>query len=414
MQQRTDIGTALAGRRILLGVSGGIAAYKSAELVRRLRDAGCEIRVAMTEAATRFVTPTTFQALSGHAVRTSLWDEQAEAAMGHIELARWPDAILVAPASADLLARLAHGLADDLLTTLCLASDRPLVLAPAMNRLMWAHPATQANVETLVQRGATLIHPADGAQACGETGPGRMQEPARIVEALAALLGGGPLQGVRAVVSAGPTREPIDPVRAITNRSSGKMGFAVAEALAAAGAEVTLVAGPVHLPTPPGVRRIDVETAAQMLEACIAACAHADLFVGAAAVADYSPAEQADTKIKKQAERMRLELVRTADILCALRERYPSLFIVGFAAETGDPEAAARDKLERKGLQMICANDVSGGKAFDADDNELLVLWPGGATRLARAPKRELARRLVERIAARLAAGRSETTRQEA
>jgi phosphopantothenoylcysteine decarboxylase / phosphopantothenate---cysteine ligase len=289
----------LAQRRILLGVSGGIAAYKSCELVRRLRDLGAQVRVVMTENATRFVTPTTFQALSGEPVRVSLWDESAEAAMGHIELARWADAIVIAPASANFLARLAQGFADDLLSTLCLATDRPIHVAPAMNRLMWANPATQANMTVLRGRGVHVIGPGSGDQACGEVGEGRMSEPAGIAaEVLRGFQRGGPLAGLRAVVTAGPTREPIDPVRFITNRSSGKQGYAVAEALTRLGAEVTLVSGPVHLDTPAGVRRIDVETAGQMLEATLDAAREAQILVGAAAVADYRPLAAAEQKIK--------------------------------------------------------------------------------------------------------------------
>ena len=259
----------LAGRRILLGVSGGIAAYKSAELVRGLRAAGAQVQAVLTAGGARFITPVTLQALSGHPVRQSLWDENAEAAMGHIELARWPDAVVIAPASANVMARLASGMTTDLLSTLCLASDRPLLLAPAMNRLMWAHPATQANLATLKQRGATVIGPDAGDQACGEIGEGRMSEPTAIIQAIGQLLGAGsgPLAGRHAVITAGPTREAVDPVRVLTNRSSGRMGFAVASALARAGANVTLIAGPVTLETPPGVTRVDVESAADMAEA---------------------------------------------------------------------------------------------------------------------------------------------------
>jgi len=393
------------GRRILLGVTGGIAAYKAADLVRRLMDAGAEVQVAMTPAACEFVRPLTFQALSGRAVRTELFDLQAEAGMGHIELARWPDTILVAPASADFLARLAQGMANDLLTTLCLATDRPIVVAPAMNRLMWSNPATQANLATLRARGVAVIGPGAGFQACGETGEGRMSEPLEIRDALAELLHGqGPLRGVQAVVSAGPTREAIDPVRFITNRSSGKMGYAVAGALARLGAGVTLVSGPTNLETPAGIARVDVETAAQMLDACRAATAGAQLFVGAAAVADYRMDTVAAQKIKKSAEAMDLRLVKNPDILATLRGEHPGLFIVGFAAETEKLEEHARAKLQKKKLDLIAANLVGHGRAFDREDNQLSVYWEGGARELAPAHKSELARELVQLIAERYTA----------
>ncbi|HWY24274.1 MAG TPA: bifunctional phosphopantothenoylcysteine decarboxylase/phosphopantothenate--cysteine ligase CoaBC, partial [Nevskia sp.] len=291
---------AAPGLRILLGVTGGIAAYKAAELARQFMKAGAQVQVVMTEGAQRFITAQTFQALTGRTVRSSLWDEQAEAAMGHIELARWADAIVIAPASANFLARLAQGFADDLLSTLCLATDRPIYAAPAMNRLMWAHAATQANLATLRDCGLHVIGPGSGFQACGEVGEGRMTEPAEIAAlVLRDFQRSGPLAGLRAVVTAGPTREPIDPVRFITNRSSGKQGYALAEALTRLGAEVTLVSGPVHLETPAGVQRIDVETAQQMLEATLAAVDGAHILVGAAAVADYRPAAAAGQKIKK-------------------------------------------------------------------------------------------------------------------
>lgn len=391
----------LAGRRVLLGVCGGIAAYKSAELVRRLKEAGAEVQVVMTESATRFVAAQTFQAVSGRPVRVSLWDEAAEAAMGHIELARWPDAILVAPASAHTLARLAHGFADDLLSTLCLATDRPLFCAPAMNRLMWANAATQANVAALRQRGITTFGPGSGSQACGETGDGRMLEPLQLVARLAQALAAGPLHGVHAVVTAGPTREPIDPVRVLSNRSSGKMGFAVAAALARLGAQVSLIAGPVPLATPPGLRRIDVETAQQMLDAALDAARNAQLFVGSAAVADYRPAAAAPQKIKKDGESLRIELERTEDVLVRVREAHPALFMVGFAAETESVLEHARRKLARKKLQMIVANEVGSGRAFDVDDNHLIVVESGGETDLGHGAKTQLAHELAALICTR-------------
>jgi len=394
----------LHGRRILLGVTGGIAAYKAADLVRRLMDAGAEVQVAMTASATEFVRPLTFQALSGREVRTDLFDPAAEAAMGHIELARWPDAIVVAPASADFLARLAAGMANDLLTTLCLATDRPILVAPAMNRLMWANPATQANLATLRSRGIRTVGPGAGFQACGETGEGRMSEPLDIREAVLHLFGDGPLRGVKAVVTAGPTREAIDPVRFITNRSSGKMGYAVAAALARLGASVTLVSGPTLLAAPAGVQRVSVETAAEMLAASREAVAGARLFVGAAAVADYRMDAVSEQKIKKSSDAMELRLVKNPDILATLRQEHPKLFIVGFAAETEKLEEHARGKLERKQLDLIAANLVGNGKAFDRDDNQLSVYWKGGGQELAPAHKNDLARDLARLIADRYTA----------
>jgi len=396
---------AAPGLRILLGVTGGIAAYKGAELARQLIKAGAQVQVVMTEGALRFITAQTFQALTGRTVRHSLWDEQAEAAMGHIELARWPDAIVIAPASANFLARLAQGLADDLLSTLCLASDRPIYVAPAMNRLMWANPATQANLSTLRGRGLRVIGPGSGAQACGEVGEGRMSEPEGIAaEVLADFKRSGPLARLHAVVTAGPTREPIDPVRFISNRSSGKQGYAVAEALARLGADVTLVSGPVQLDAPAGVERIAVETAQQMLEAVLEAARDAQLLVGAAAVADYRPAAAATQKIKKNSETLDLALTRNADILSTVRATHRGLFIVGFAAETEKLAEHARGKLERKQLDLIAANWVGEGRAFDRDDNALQVYWAGGERTLGPAAKSEVARQLAALIAERYTA----------
>ncbi|TJY63200.1 bifunctional phosphopantothenoylcysteine decarboxylase/phosphopantothenate--cysteine ligase CoaBC [Sinimarinibacterium sp. CAU 1509] len=401
------VAATLYGRRILLGVCGGIAAYKAADLVRRLQDAGAEVQVVMTASAQRFVTAQTFQALSGRPVRSSLWDEAAEAAMGHIELARWPDLIVIAPASANTIARLAHGLADDLLSTLCLASDKPIAIAPAMNRLMWANPATQANLHTLNHRGVHQLGPGSGGQACGEVGEGRMWEPLQIRDAVANLLRPtGPLSNTRVVITAGPTREPIDPVRFITNRSSGKMGYALASSLTRLGAEVTLVSGPTTLPTPHGVQRIDVETAAQMLDATRSAIAGAQILVGTAAVADYRSDAPAEHKIKKQADQMALSLVRNPDILATLREADPKLFIVGFAAETEKLAEHAHGKLQRKKLDMIAANWVGAGRAFDQDDNALHVFWPGGERELPTASKVDLAGALAALIAERFHASR--------
>ncbi len=398
----------LAHRRILLGVTGGIAAYKACELVRRLRELGAEVRVVMTENATRFVTPTAFQALSGQAVRTSLWDEHAEAAMGHIELARWAERILIAPASADTIARLAHGQADDLLTTLCLASAAPLYVAPAMNQQMWAHPAVQANIAQLRQHGVHLLGPAAGDQACGDVGSGRMLEPHELRDAMLASFDSastapGALQGLRVLVSAGPTYEDIDPVRFIGNRSSGRMGFAVAEAAVRAGASVTLVAGPVSLATPAGVgTRIDVRSAAQMYEAVLAAAAQADIYIGAAAVGDYRPLEVAERKWKKRdGATVQLSLTENPDILGGLAATSAPPFLVGFAAETHDVASYAQDKLRRKHLDMIAANQVGGGLGFETAENALTLYWADGEAELPRADKAELARELVAQVAAR-------------
>jgi phosphopantothenoylcysteine decarboxylase/phosphopantothenate--cysteine ligase len=395
----------LAQRRILLGVSGGIAAYKSCELVRRLREQGADVRVVMTEAATQFVSATTFQALSGQSVRVSLWDAQAEAAMGHIELARWAERILIAPASADLLARLAHGMANDLLTTLCLASAVPLYLAPAMNQQMWAHPAVQANIATLRARGAQLLGPAAGEQACGDVGAGRMLEPAALRDALLASFAPAVLAGVRVLVSAGPTYEDIDPVRFLGNRSSGRMGFAIAEAAAQAGAQVALVAGPVSLPTPAGIeQRVDVRSAAQMHAAVLAAAPQTDIYIGSAAVADYRPVEMAAHKLKKrpgETAGLQLQLVENPDMLASLAQLPTPPFLVGFAAETQDLAEYAQAKLQRKGLDMIAANRVDAGLGFEVEDNALNVYWDGGGIELARAGKRQLAQQLVQQIAQR-------------
>lgn len=391
----------LESKRIVLGVGGGIAAYKAAELVRRLGERGADVRVVMTAAATRFVTPATFQALSHHPVSTSLWDQTPDNAMGHLELAHWADILLIAPATADLIARLAHGVADDLLATLALACEAPLVLAPAMNYRMWLHPATQANVESLSARGARILGPATGALAERETGPGRMLEPVEIAESLS---GGGALAGKRVLVTAGPTEEPIDPVRFLGNRSSGKMGYAIAAAATRAGAEVTLVSGPVALATPPSVNRIDVRTAASMLEAVKKEVASTDVFIAAAAVADYAPRDQAAQKIKKATETLTLELVRNPDILTTVTGRKKRPFCVGFAAETENVVENARAKLEAKQLDLICANLVGDEHAFGRDDNALIAIDAKEQNDLGRGSKSELATRLIELIAHRLEA----------
>ena len=404
----------LGGQRILLCVGGGIAAYKALELVRRLRDAGAQVQVAMTAGAQQFVTPLSFQALSGHPARTTLWDSAAEQAMGHLELARWADRVVVAPATADLLARLAHGLADDLVTTLCLATEAPLSVAPAMNHRMWRHPATVANVALLRSRGVQVIGPDDGPLAEGESGPGRLSEPDAIVAGLAGAPAAdrtpatGLLQGLKVVVSAGPTYEDLDPVRYLGNRSSGKMGFAVAASAARQGAQVVLVAGPVQLETPPGVQRVDVRSAAQMREA-VAAALPADVYIGAAAVADYTPRAFSPDKIKKTGtgETLALDLVRTPDILAevARREDAGLKLVVGFAAETTNVADYARQKLEAKRLDLIVANRVGvPGAGFESDDNAMTAYWPGGERDFPAAPKVRLADGLVELVAERLGA----------
>lgn len=395
----------LSGQRVLLCVCGGIAAYKAVELVRRLRDAGAQVRVAMTDGAQHFVGTASFQAVSGEPVRTSLWDAAAEAAMGHIELARWADRIVVAPATADTLAKLAHGFADDLVTTLCLATTAPITVAPAMNHRMWLHAATQANLELLRGRGVQVIGPVDGPLAEGESGPGRLSEPDDIVAALQRNAGTGDLAGRRLVVSAGPTYEDLDPVRYVGNRSSGKMGFAIAAAAARRGADVVLVAGPVSLPTPAGVRRIDVRSAAQLRDAVIAALP-ADAYIGAAAVADYAPRAIADNKIKKSSDTLTLELVRTPDTLAevAASSSRPRC-VVGFAAETEKIEAHALGKLQKKNLDLIAANRVGvQGSGFESDDNALTVYSRDGSQALGPAPKTQLADALLNLIAERLRA----------
>ncbi len=406
---------AMARRHVVLGVGAGIAAYKSADLVRRLREHGHDVRVVMTSRAGEFVGAATFQALSGNPVRQSLWDEEAEAAMGHIELARWADVVLIAPATADLLARLAHGLADDLLTTLALATRAPLVLAPAMNQAMWSHAATQANVALLRARGAHLIGPDSGGQACGDTGAGRMAEPVAIAAGLAHIPGFSgfarddvaelPLRDRHVMVTAGPTFEDIDPVRFIGNRSSGRMGFALARAARAAGAQVTLIAGPVALETPQGVARHDVRSAADLLDAVMARLSGVDVFIANAAVADYRPSRLAAQKIKKDAAGLTIEIEPTRDVLAevAASAARPAL-VVGFAAETESLRAHALGKLERKGLDLIVANPVGrADSGFEIDRNEALALWPGGERRYGSMDKDALATQLIELVAERLA-----------
>ncbi|WP_422507761.1 bifunctional phosphopantothenoylcysteine decarboxylase/phosphopantothenate--cysteine ligase CoaBC [Stenotrophomonas sp. GZD-301] len=402
----------LQGQKLLLCVGGGIAAYKSLELVRRLRDAGALVQVAMTAGAQQFVTPLSFQALSGQPTRTTLWDSAAEQAMGHIELARWADRIVVAPATADLLARLAHGHADDLVTTLCLATTAPLTVCPAMNHRMWQHPATQANIGLLRERGAQVIGPEDGPLAEGESGPGRLSEAHAIVAALAQVQAPAAadaetaeLKGLRVLISAGPTYEDLDPVRYVGNRSSGKMGYALAAAAARLGAQVVLVSGPVHLATPPGVQRVDVRSAAQMRAAVLGALP-ADIYIGAAAVSDYTPRQVAPQKLKKTAgtQTLTLELVRTPDILAEVAAQTNSLkLVVGFAAETHDVEKYARGKLVDKRLDLVIANQVgisNGG--FESDENAATAYWQGGEQAFPGTSKARLAEQLLSLIAQRL------------
>lgn len=392
--------TRLINKRVLLGVTGGIAAYKSVELVRRLREAGAEVRVVMTEGAARFVTPLTFQAVSGHRVRIDLFDADAESAMGHIALARWADIILVAPATANFISRLAQGQANDLLATLCLAAEAPLLVAPAMNQAMWSHPATQDNIAVLTTRGVRLLGPAAGEQACGETGPGRMLEPDDLVAALQRCFQPGSLAGVNVLLTAGPTREPIDPVRFVSNRSSGKMGYALARAAVEAGATVTLVSGPVAIPCPARVGCIRVETAAEMYGEVMQQLRDCDLFVAAAAVADYRPATSAAHKIKKSRLMMALELERTDDILAAVAKQGHPPFTVGFAAETEKLAEHARSKRMSKSLNMIVANRVGqAGTGFDSDDNAVHVFWEGGDVQLPQAPKDRIAQQLIGLVA---------------
>ncbi len=398
----------LANKRILLGISGGIAAYKSAELVRTLTKAGADVRVIMTSGALEFITPLTLQALSGNPVHHALLDETAEAGMGHIELARWADTILIAPATADVIARLAAGMGNDLLTTVCLASAAPLCLAPAMNQQMWAAPTTQNNLTTLAQllgEKLALFGPDSGAQACGDIGPGRMLEPEAIARLLANRFTTGTLAGKRVVITAGPTREALDPVRYISNHSSGKMGYALARAAQEAGAEVTLISGPVHLPAPDRVTLVSVVSATDMLAAALATLEHCDLFIASAAVADYRPATIAEQKIKKAGDEIQLTLVKNPDIVATIAQHKNRPFTVGFAAETNDVDAYARAKLERKNLDMIIANDVSRQDiGFGADDNAVTLYSKHGSTEFTVMNKALLARQLLAAIAIQLAA----------
>ncbi len=393
----------LSAKRILLGITGGIAAYKCAELTRLFVKVGAEVRVVMTQAATEFITPLTMQALSGNRVHTELLDADAEAGMGHIELARWPDLILIAPASADFIARLAGGQANDILSTLVLASKAPVAIAPAMNQAMWGNTATQHNLTTLQTRGINVCGPAAGEQACGDIGLGRMLEPAQLLTLSAELVEPGSLSGLNITITAGPTQEAIDPVRFISNHSSGKMGYALAAEAAAAGANVTLISGPVALDTPERVRRIDVTSALDMLEASLAALPECDIFVGVAAVADYRPALIAEQKIKKSGDTMELALIKNPDIISTVSNHDNRPFTVGFAAETETVEDFGLEKLKRKNLDLLFANDARA--TLGSDTIEATALWADGRLALGPANKRTVARRMLELIKQRFEFG---------
>ena len=389
----------LSNKHILLGVSGSIAAYKSAELVRRLKDAGADVRVVLTAGGAEFVTPLTFQALSGNPVHTELLDTEAEAAMGHIVLARWADAILAAPASANFIARLAQGRADDLLSAICLATNSPVAIAPAMNQQMWANAATQENLRQLKERDVLQFGPGEGDQACGEVGPGRMLEAEQLAQLTADIFETGSLAGRTVLITAGPTQEAIDPVRYLSNRSSGKMGYAIAQAAAEAGAKVILVSGPTSLDTPPRVERIDVRSAQQMHDAVMQQVTTSDIFISTAAVADYRPMQIAEQKIKKNEDTLTLELQRNPDILAEVAALKDGPFTVGFAAETENLEQHAREKLERKGLDMIAANLVGEDLAFESDENALMILTANDNQQLPATNKTMLGRQLIELVA---------------
>ena len=396
----------LTNKRVLLGVTGSIAAYKAAELIRRLRDAGAEVRVVMTDGAKAFITPLTFQALSGLPVHENLLDKDAEAAMGHIELARWADVILIAPASANSIASLAQGRADELLNAVCLAADVPLAIAPAMNKNMWADKATQENSKILAQRGVLFIGPDSGEQACGDIGEGRMVESDDIISRLTELFSVGSLSGLTILITAGPTREALDPVRYLSNHSSGKMGYAIAEAAVEAGAKVILVSGPVSLDTPDRATRINIESAADMEAAVKEHIAEVDIFIASAAVADYRPVTVQQDKIKKKDDRLTLELEKNTDILAMVKADYAKTFCLGFAAETQNLESYARAKLEQKNIEMIAANLVGAAAektagTFNSDSNELQVYWQGGELKLELGSKTKLARQLVALVAQR-------------
>jgi len=395
--------SSLANKRIILGITGGIAAYKSAEIARRLQDQGAEVRVVMTAAATEFIRPLTLQALTGHPVHTDLLDADAEAAMGHIELARWADLLLIAPATANFIASMVHGSADSLLGAIYLATSAKIAVAPAMNQAMWSHTASQENIQALVSRGTFMIEPDNGAQACGDVGTGRLQQPDIIVERVADLFNCNLLAGKKVVITAGPTREAIDPVRYISNHSSGKMGYALATAMTEAGASVTLISGPVSLDQPQRCQLISVLSAEEMLNAAASAVKDADIFISAAAVADYRAADIQNHKIKKKTDKMSLKLVKNPDIVSILSNDNPGLFVLGFAAETENVESQAKDKLVAKKLDAIIANDVSRTDiGFNSDNNEALWIDSQSCQHLGKKSKTLLARDIVELIAAKI------------
>lgn len=393
----------LSNKRIIVGISGGIAAYKSAEIVRRLQDRGAEVQVVMTPSAEEFIRPLTLQALSGYPVHADLLDPEAEAGMGHIELARWADLLLIAPATADFIASMVHGRGNSLLNALYLATSAKVAVAPAMNQGMWSHPATSDNMQTLQQREVIILGPDSGIQACGDIGEGRMQQPDDIVEQVANCFQSGQLSGKKVVISAGPTREAIDPVRYISNYSSGKMGYALATAAVEAGAAVTIVSGPVDLAAPDRCSVIPVISAAEMHSSAMAACADADIFIAAAAVADYRPASVAEQKIKKQADSMELKLEKNVDIVSAIADSFSDLFVVGFAAETQNIETHAREKLTRKKLNAIVANDVSRADVgFNSDDNEAWWITADNSQAFSKRSKTQLARDIIGAISEKI------------
>jgi len=398
--------TSLANKQILLGVTGGIAAYKSADLVRRLQDAGARVQVVMTPAAQEFITPLTMQALSGNPVHTQLLDPEAEAGMGHIQLARWADLVLIAPATADFMARLTQGMGNDLLTSICLATAAPIAIAPAMNQGMWHNQATQTNLDTLIKRKIHIFGPAEGGQACGDIGPGRMLEPLQLVDAAACLFTSGSLAGKKVVITAGPTREALDPVRYLSNYSSGKMGYALAQAAAEAGAETILISGPTQLATPARVKRIDVISAEDMHSASLSAAQGCDLFIAAAAVADYRPAQIAAQKMKKgESDALTLSLVKNPDIVASIAALNPKPFTIGFAAESENLLEYARSKLQCKNLDLVVANNISDSNiGFNSDDNAVTLVEKNTATEISQRSKQQLARELIALFAQKITA----------
>lgn len=393
----------LLNKRIILGVTGGIAAYKSAEVVRRLQDRGAEVRVVMTPGAEEFLRPLTMQALSGHPVHTGLLDEKAEAGMGHIELARWADLLLIAPASADFIANMVHGRADSLLAAIYLATPAKVAIAPAMNQAMWSHSASVENINNLTRRGVTMIGPESGSQACGDIGPGRMEQPDSIIEQASSLFNSGVLQGKKVVITAGPTREALDPVRYISNHSSGKMGYALAAAAIDAGADVTLISGPVALSIPEKCQGILVMSADEMQQAALEFAEGADIFIATAAVADYKAASIASEKIKSGDDKMTISLEKNPDIVSSVASTFEDLFVIGFAAESNDVETYAKGKLEQKHLDAIVANDISRTDiGFNSDDNEVSWIDTDSTIVFSKRSKAQLARDLVAQIAIKI------------